>query len=202
MPSRIYNLPEVDLFMGNPLKKIPMPLIVSKDIALDIIQIKDRNLFFNLIDSNRQYLSQDISWINECLTLDEAQAYIERSLQSLEFFQAIRLGIFYAGQLIGSILVTPYWNDDAFELGYWIGASFQGRGIINMSCSTVLETMYNKLGLKKAIIRCAFDNLRSNSVAKKLGFDVKEIKYSSKNNTNYFIYYKLLNNITYNENIK
>jgi ribosomal-protein-serine acetyltransferase len=176
--------------MENLLKKIPMPLIVSKDIALDIIQIKDNTMFFNLIDSNRQHLGQDVPWIKECLTLNEAKAFIERSLQSLELSQSIRLGIFCAGQLIGSILVTPCWNDDAFELGYWIDYSFQGRGIISMSCFAVLDMMYHKLGFKNAIIRCAFDNLKSNSVARKLGFNVKEIKFFPNNNTNYVIYCK------------
>lgn len=178
--------------MENMLKKIPLPLIVSKDVALDIIQIKDRNRFFNLIDLNREHLGQDISWINECLTLDEAQAYIERSLRSLELSQSIRLGIFYAGQLIGSILVTPSWKDDAFELGYWIDSSFQGKGIISRSCSAVLDTMYHQLGLKKAIIRCLLNNIKSNSVAKNIDFNIKEVKWDFNHNAYYITYCKIL----------
>jgi ribosomal-protein-serine acetyltransferase len=156
------------------LKKIALPLSIAECTYLDIIQKKDKNIFFNLIDTNRQYLRQGVPWLDQCQTIDQTMLFIERSLQNLNLNQSIRLGIFFTKQLIGAILLTPYWKDQAFEIGYWIDRSFQGRGIVTTSCSSVLEIIYKEFEVKKILIHCTVDNMKSQSVAKHLGFTQQE----------------------------
>lgn len=156
------------------LKEITLPLRVSEDVYLDTIQQKDKNSFFNLIEKNRGYLRQGVSWLDKCQTLDETMLFIQRSLQDADLDRAIRLGIFFSGDLIGSIIVTANWQSRSFELGYWIDPSFQGRGIITTSCSTILETIFKEFNVKKVLIHTTTDNKKSQSVAKHLGFTQQE----------------------------
>jgi ribosomal-protein-serine acetyltransferase len=156
--------------MEKRLKKIVLPLRISDKIILDMILEKDKHSFYNLIDMNRSYLRQGVLWLDRCKTINETLLFIERSLKDTELDNAIRLGIFFSGKLIGSIIATANWQHQYFEIGYWIDQTFQGRGIITMSCAPFLEKLYQEFGIKKAFIHCALNNGKSQSVAKKLGF--------------------------------
>lgn len=181
--------------MEKNLKQIPLPLNIKKEIFLDIIHIKDTNQLFNIINSKREYLSADETWLNQCLTVDSTRAYIERSLLSLKLSQSIRLGIFNSCQLIGSILVTVYWDDHTLELGYWIDPNFQGKGLVTLSCKKILKIMRQEFSIKKAMIRCSAENLKSQAVAERLGFQKEDVGVGSQtfsNNSSDRTYCKIL----------
>ena len=45
------------------------------------------------------------------------------------------LGIWYKGAIAGQIGYGNLdWNDRRTEIGYWLGASFQGKGLVTKSC--------------------------------------------------------------------
>jgi ribosomal-protein-serine acetyltransferase len=62
------------------------------------------------------------------------------------------------------------WANYRTEIGYWIGASFQGRGIMTRSCRAMLAYAFDELKLNRVEIYCAVDNLRSRAVPERLGF--------------------------------
>jgi RimJ/RimL family protein N-acetyltransferase len=60
--------------------------------------------------------------------------------------------------------------DDEYELGYWIGKPFWGRGLIPEASCEMLRYAFDDLGMKR--IWCGYydGNLKSRRVQEKLGF--------------------------------
>ena len=60
--------------------------------------------------------------------------------------------------------------DDEYELGYWIGKPFWGRGLVTEAASEMLRYAFVDLGMQR--IWCGYydGNLRSRRVQEKLGF--------------------------------
>ena len=55
------------------------------------------------------------------------------------------------------------------ELGCWLEPDAEGRGLVTAACSALLEWAFVVRGIHRAEWRCREDNLRSASVARRLG---------------------------------
>ncbi|MEU3298751.1 GNAT family protein [Streptomyces sp. NPDC006678] len=56
------------------------------------------------------------------------------------------------------------------EVGYWIEAAHEGRGLVTRSVAAVLDQAFGPLGLRRVELRTNPDNERSQRVARRLGF--------------------------------
>jgi hypothetical protein len=74
-------------------------------------------------------------------------------------------------KLVGDIGYHPIdWADRKAEIGYWLGESFQGKGLMTEACKTLITYAFAELGLNKVEIHCAAENIRSCAIPKRLGF--------------------------------
>jgi ribosomal-protein-serine acetyltransferase len=81
------------------------------------------------------------------------------------------MGIWYSGELAGVIgHLGVDWTNRSTELGYWLGASFQGNGLATMACRVLTEHAFHELELNRVEIRCAPENTRSRAIPERLGF--------------------------------
>ena len=92
------------------------------------------------------------------------------------------LNIFMGKQLIGRVGLTLD-GDNYYDLGYWIGKDYWGKGYATESSKKLLEYALEKLNSPKIKSGYFVDNLSSGNVLKKLGF--KEVgiekRYSDSN---------------------
>jgi ribosomal-protein-serine acetyltransferase len=56
------------------------------------------------------------------------------------------------------------------EVGYWLGKSFQGKGIMTAACRAVVTHLLNNLDLNRVTIHCAKANDKSSAIPRRLGF--------------------------------
>ena len=81
------------------------------------------------------------------------------------------LGIREDKRLIGTISFNKIdWIKKEAEIGYWIDEEMQGNGIITKSCSSLVDLGLNDLKLKKILISCSTENIKSQAIPKRLGF--------------------------------
>ena len=92
------------------------------------------------------------------------------------------LNIFLGKQLIGRVGLTLD-GDNYYDLGYWIGKDYWGKGYATESSKKLLEYVLDKLDLPKIKSGYFVGNFVSGNVLKKLGF--KEVgvekRYSDSN---------------------
>jgi len=78
-------------------------------------------------------------------------------------------------ELIGSTGLHTRIGKNAREIGYWIGVDHIGKGYATEAVGALVKTAFEIEGLSRIEIRCAPDNLRSQHVPEKLGFQMEGI---------------------------
>ncbi|MFH8476492.1 GNAT family N-acetyltransferase [Streptomyces sp. NPDC018000] len=107
-------------------------------------------------------------------TLDETRSRLERQGHAwLEGTQlpldiAVRAGRDW--RLVGAVSLNYDMAMKAGEIGYWIDAAFEGRGLVTRAATAVLDQAFGHIGLDRVELRTGTDNARSRSVARRLGF--------------------------------
>jgi ribosomal-protein-serine acetyltransferase len=73
-------------------------------------------------------------------------------------------------QLVGAVNLLIDARMQSAEVGYWIDADFEGRGLVTQAVTAVLDHAFGPLGLHRVELRTNPSNDRSRGVAQRLGF--------------------------------
>jgi ribosomal-protein-serine acetyltransferase len=149
-------------------------LKVDEEIVLKILEIDEAEIIFHLVENNRSYLREWLPWVDTNITIEESKAFIQSVQEQQEQNLGFHCGIWFQNQLVGVIGFHRIdWMNKNVEIGYWLGAKFQGNGIITKSCKTLIDYAFDVLHLHRVQLRCATENKKSFSVIERLGF-IKE----------------------------
>lgn len=125
-----------------------------------------------LIDKNRKYLKKTVPWIDNVRDVESQKKYF--STVNQDIFD--KLLIKYEDKIIGEIHLQHYDKDkNEIEIGYWIDEDYQGRGIVKKSAMVVLDYLFNELKIGRVNLYCNVENVKSENLAKALGFKFKLI---------------------------
>jgi len=127
----------------------------------------DAETSFALVDANRERLRPWMIWEPQTTSPDDTRAFIVRCLASETDIEGN--GLWLDGRLAGGMGLRIDPGDEAAEIGYWIGGEFEGRGIITRACLRFFDFAFDELGLHRMELCAATENLRSRSVAERLG---------------------------------
>lgn len=146
-------------------------LPVDGETQLRLLEPRYAEDYFALIERNRTYLRQWMPWAADEDSLQETRAYMRLVLGRFADNGELPAGIWYQHVLVGSIgLHHLDWANWKGEIGYWIDAGMQGRGLVTKSCLALLSYAFVHYGLNKVEIRCAPGNVRSRAIPERLGF--------------------------------
>lgn len=144
---------------------------VDADIMLKQLQIENAEELFSLTDSNRAYLKQWLPWLDSTTIVDDSKNFIIHMCDEYEHKNALQMGIWYKDQLVGSIGFHDFDHiNKKTSIGYWLGKSFQGKGIIIRAVKAVLAFAFETEGMNKVQIQCGTLNTKSNAIPRKLNF--------------------------------
>lgn len=144
---------------------------VDVEVELRILEEWDAQALYGLIDSNRAYLRQWLPWVDYETSVEDSCRFVRRSLQHYLDNEGLTLGIRLRGQLVGVIgYHSINWPSRKGEIGYWLGAEFQGQGLMTRACRAMIGYVFKKLLLNRVTILCATGNRRSRAIPERLGF--------------------------------
>lgn len=125
---------------------------------------------FTLIDKNRARLRLWMPWTDETRSVDDARTFSRQARDRFAAGTALEAGIWLGGKLAGVIGVTLPNGGPVAELGYWLGADYEGKGLVTRASRSLLQHSFLSLGVDRVVIRAAVDNVRGQAVPQRLGF--------------------------------
>ena len=141
---------------------------VDDELELKSLREKDAEDLFALIRDNREYLRQWLVWVDDNTSVRHSRQFARSPMGKLSS------GIWFKGRLVGVIgYQATVWSSKTAHIGYWLGASFQGQGIVTRSCRVMVDNAFGELGMNRAEIFCAEGNCRSRAIPERLGFTLE-----------------------------
>lgn len=152
------------------LKRL-FPIQIDRDVRLNVLEPRHAHELFKLVDSNRTTLREWLPFIDNYQSVTAATKFIGRNREENDISSRLVMGI-WAGEILAGVVTFDYidWINRAALIGFWLGKSFQGRGITTRTCSALIDLAFDGLGLNRVEISCALENRRCRLVPERLGF--------------------------------
>jgi len=144
---------------------------IDEDAELRLLEMHHARRFFDLVSANHSHISEWMFWLKEDFSLEDARQHIRKALERFAGSNGFEAGIWLKGEMAGCIRLNYIdWRHRSTELGYWIGARFQGQGLATKACRALVDYAFGELGLNRVEIRCMGENERSRAIPERLGF--------------------------------
>lgn len=150
---------------------------ISEEAFLKQLELSDASEMFWLTDTNRSYLKEWLPWLNYTKCEDDTSYFIQRTIQQYDDNQGIHYGIWYNGRMAGTLGVHNLdWINKKTSLGYWLGADFQGKGLMTKAVAAYMDHLvFGSWNLEKITIQAATGNAKSRAIPERLGFQLEGI---------------------------
>ena len=144
---------------------------VDDDTELRLIEPHDLDQLDDLIEQNRDHIKEWSAWLKDNHSIENTRDFIRRNLMQFADNKGFAIAIWHQGEMAGQIEYNYLdWVNRKTEIGYWLGASFQGKGLVTKACRVLIDHAFNELKLNRVEIRCGAGNTRSRKIPEKLGF--------------------------------
>ena len=145
-------------------------LQVNEETQLRLLEERHTEEYFALIERNRDYLQEWMAVEAYEGSVELLRVYVKEHLLHFVEGSGYHLGIWYQNALVGLLDYRLNGRNRSVELGYWLDATLQGKGIVTQACRTMVRHAFEVHQVHKVVISCAIDNPRSRAVAERLGF--------------------------------
>jgi ribosomal-protein-serine acetyltransferase len=153
------------------LTTLPGRIALDRDLELHPLTTRYAEPLFRLIQQDRAHLRQWQNWPDRIRTIDHMRQVVRRTYYKIANGDGFDLVIMHRGMPAGKIGLVYINRPQRFtEIGYWLGESFQGQGLVTRACRFVVHFAMTDLDLCRVQVRCAEDNGRSRAIPQRLGF--------------------------------
>jgi len=139
-------------------------------LSLEPIEPRHTDALWEATEASLEELRPWLVWAPTA-TLQTTAAFTEEALRDWEEGLAFHFSVFEDGDVIGAIgidVLRPIHR--LGELGYWIRSDRAGRGRTTEAGRVLVDFGFSVLDLYRMELRAGVDNLASQRVAEKLGF--------------------------------
>lgn len=155
------------------MKSVLFKIKIDETLSLVIPHPSCAPEIFSLIDKDRDHLRAWLPWVNSTITAEDTRKNIS---DRIEGFNEKKSASFY-GTLNGDFVASVGFislNDGEGEIGYWLLSEYGGKGLMTTFVNACIEYGFDKLELKKIVIKCAEGNTKSAAIPKRLCFTQTE----------------------------
>lgn len=151
-------------------------LKIDEFLSLEYLRETHTKEVFTLIEQNRSYLRQWLTWLDFMTTEDIFRQFIQSAELNRKNGTDYAFVIVYKESIVGRAGIYYIDNQNKTgSIGYWLDEKTQGRGIVTLCCKKLLEWGFESLGLNRIEIKCATGNLKSKAIPENLGFKYEGI---------------------------
>jgi ribosomal-protein-serine acetyltransferase len=145
-------------------------LPVDAEIQLVLAEERHAEEVAALIVRNQRRLARWEPWAEHPATVVALRSFIRSCLDGFAAGTQIQTYILVGRRLVGSCGLRISVAARTGEVGYWLDAEHEGRGIATRSARALVTTGFRERGLLRVELRTAVDNVRSRALAERLGF--------------------------------
>ena len=145
-----------------------LPAHLGDGAVLRRLTIEDLDEIWALIEVERARLETWMPWVDATRTIDDQRRWLESVANDQGTLDGC--GIFVDGRYAGGVGLR--WDPFRVrgEIGYWIAAAEEGRGLVTRAVRALIGVGFGDLGLHRIEIRAGVDNTRSRAIPERLGF--------------------------------
>ena len=151
-------------------------LEVDANIFLSLVELKDADEIFALVNSSRSYLREWLPWVDLNKTSEDTREFIKSAQQQYSDRNGFHCCIKYKTKIAGIVGFHRIdWTNQTTELAYWLGEGYQGLGLMTKCCRVLTNYAFafDNLNLNRVEIRA--NNLKSAAIPERLGFSQEGI---------------------------
>ena len=143
---------------------------VSDRCSLAPLDLAHADELFALTDANRVHLRAWLPWLDSVRRVGDTRTFIRAAQQQAARNDGTQFAITIDGRIAGVVGHHHIdWRNRLTSVGYWIGQSYQGRGLATAACRAVIAHAFEAARLNRVEIRCAAGNHRSRAIPARLG---------------------------------
>ena len=132
------------------------------DLYLSLLEARHAQLIFQAVERDREYLRQWLPWVDRTRSEEDIASFILGALERFVSSGEITAGIWCDDHFCGVIGNHKTDRQHAFtQIGYWLAADWQQRGIMTEACRALTRHCLVELGLNRVEILCATENGKS-----------------------------------------
>lgn len=148
-----------------------MTFNIDANVQLELTALHHAEGLYLATDANREHLSAFLPWVKHMQSVSDFKNYLVHCEHLYKQNKEVSFVIFHHGVIAGRVgLHNIDQQHKNASIGYWLTKDAEGNGIIIRSCTTLITYAFQQLGLNRIEIKAAVNNLKSKSIAEKLGF--------------------------------
>lgn len=144
---------------------------IGEDATLTPLALRDASAIFLETERSRRYLREFLPWVDYVKSIEDTRQFITAEVKNMFEGKKFHVTIWHDDRFAGiaSIDHIDTANRHA-TIGYWLGKSHQGQGLMTRTVKALVDHAFNELHLNRIEIRTHTENVPSQAVTKRLGF--------------------------------
>lgn len=145
-----------------------LPVDLGDGALLRKLRIEDLDQVWGLVDAERDRIGVWMPWVETTRTIDDQREWLEGVVRDERNLDGV--GIFVEGRYVGGVGLAVDEFGVTGDIGYWIAAEYEGRGLVSRAVRALIDVGFRDLGLHRIAIRAGEDNRRSRAIPERFGF--------------------------------
>ena len=144
---------------------------VNEHVKLKILEEREADQLFKLVDSNREYLGEFLPFVAYTTEVEHSKKFIHSALQQFARGDGFHCGIWYDQKLVG-VIGLHYLDlvNKRTSIGYYLAEDFQKKGIMTRCTKALIQYVYEEYDINRIEIRMSTKNKKSRAIPIRLGF--------------------------------
>ncbi|HSU26093.1 MAG TPA: GNAT family N-acetyltransferase [Pyrinomonadaceae bacterium] len=145
---------------------------IDNETEISLIELRDAEELNALVTNNFEHLRAWSGWLKvKERPVEQTRDWIKRNKKRFGSGDGFEMAVRHRGRLAGQIGYNYFdYENLKTEIGYWLGSSFQGKGLITKACGVAIDNAFGEFGLNRIEIRCGSENWKSRKIPERLGF--------------------------------
>ena len=157
----------------------PFPVEAGQGLRLELVGASVADEWLELVERNLERLARWEPWAGLPQNLSGIRLFLAWQAQSFVAGTSVPLQIRLDGVLVGSCSARIDKTEGTAEIGYWIDAAAEGRGIASRSVGALVGYLLERGDIGRIQARTAADNARSRALLERLGLEFEGVLRSS-----------------------